>query len=67
MKTKDLKSLTLIELKNILFSSKNEYIKLKMKSKISTLENPIKLRIIRRDIARIKTFINQKTINENKK
>ena len=65
MKNEEFKSLKIEELKSKLDSLKNEYIKLKLQSKISSIENPIRIRNLRRDIARVNTFIKQKLLNKN--
>lgn len=57
MKASDLKSMSISDLQNKLAVIKNNYHKLKMQSRVFTIENPIRIKTIRRDIARIKTFI----------
>jgi len=59
MKAKELKALSVEELKVKLVQAQNEYDTTKMKSKVSSIENPIQLRGLRRDVARIATVITQ--------
>lgn len=60
MKKLDLLSMNLIQLQNQLSITKNEYQKLKIHSKIVSIQNPMKIRILRKNLARIKTLINIK-------
>ncbi len=59
MKAKELSTLSVAELQDKLSQVKTEYNNLKMQSKVSSIENPIQLRIIRRNIARIATVLTQ--------
>jgi large subunit ribosomal protein L29 len=60
MKNKeDLKGLTLDELNERLVESMDEYDNLHIQQATHQLSNPIRLRDVRRQIARIKTFIHQ--------
>lgn len=53
------------ELKKKLFELKDELFNLRFRHKINQLENPMRIRIVRKDIARIKTLINEKKALEN--
>lgn len=53
------------ELEKKLFELKDELFNLRFRHKINQLENPMRIRIVRKDIARIKTLINEKKALEN--
>lgn len=61
MKTKELHQMSVEDLKILLKEEKEAYQKLLLASKISTVENPIKKRLLRRNIARLHTIIHQKS------
>ena len=58
-KAEDLKGKSVDELKKTLLEKRKEQFNLRFKKTSQELENTSQLRKIRRDIARIKTFINQ--------
>ncbi len=70
MKVKEFKDnlnkMSLEELKKEEASLKEELFKLRFKNATSPIENPIRLRYLKRDIARVKTAIRAKEIAENK-
>ena len=55
MKQSEIKQLSTAELQEKLSDTKKSYTDLKMAHTISPLENPIQLRNVRRDVARIAT------------
>ena len=55
----DLNGLTIQELNDLLVERMEEYDNLHIQKATHQLTNPIKLREVRREIARIKTFIRQ--------
>lgn len=57
----DLMSMNLSQLQDKLLTMKHEYQNLKIQSKITSIQNPIRIRIIRKNLARIKTLINKQT------
>ena len=59
-----LKGLTNIELEELLLDNSNNLSKLKMNHKTAELENPIELRDIRRNIARINTELRAREIQQ---
>jgi len=59
MKTNDLKSLTVEELRNKDSQLREDLFKLRFKHGIRRIENPAKLNQLRRDIARIQTVLAQ--------
>lgn len=60
MKAKELREMTIDELELKEKELVEQYFGAKMKASLGQLENPAILRNMRRDIARIKTFIRQK-------
>jgi len=59
-----LKGLTNVELEELLLDNNNNLSKLKMNHKTAELENPIELRDIRRNIARINTELRAREIQQ---
>ncbi|MFN3567557.1 MAG: 50S ribosomal protein L29 [Caldimicrobium sp.] len=66
MKAKDLRELSLPELKEKLVELRKELFNLRFQKSIHRLENPMKLRNLRRDIARVLTIIREKELNLRK-
>lgn len=64
MKNSELRGLNLDELKNKLSVEKENYGKLKFAHSITPIENPTKIREIRKLVARIETEIKSKEIKE---
>lgn len=60
MKREDIKELATEELKARLVEEKTLYAKLKMNHAISAIENPMKIRAIRRGIAQINTELTKR-------
>lgn len=60
MKAKELREMTIDELELKEKELVDGYFKMKIKASLGQLENTSSLRNMRRDIARVKTFINQK-------
>ncbi len=66
MKSKeDLKGLTLDELNEKLREVQDEYENLILQKATHQLTNPIRIRYVRKEIARIKTFIRQQELGIN--
>ena len=65
MKPHDIKELSVKEREDKLGDLQEEYFNLKFQAATGKIENPGRMRYIRRDIARIKTI--QKTLLENQK
>ena len=57
MKKKELKGLTKDQLKNKLEELTGIQSKMKFSHGVTNLENPLQIRVIRRDIARINTYL----------
>ncbi|MEA1897149.1 MAG: 50S ribosomal protein L29 [Bacteroidota bacterium] len=66
MKSSELKELSLKELEERIDNERNFLTKLKLNHAISPLDNPIKIRGIRRNIARFATEIKNRQLTENK-
>ena len=67
MKVKDLREKTNEELESELDKLIKEYKEIKFKKVTGVIENPLKLRTIRKDIARINTIIHMNEIERIKK
>ncbi|MFN3505164.1 MAG: 50S ribosomal protein L29 [Caldimicrobium sp.] len=66
MKAKELRELSLPELKEKLIELRQELFNLRFQKSIHRLENPMKLRNLRREIARVLTVIREKELNLRK-
>ncbi|WP_336065117.1 50S ribosomal protein L29 [Mesoflavibacter sp. CH_XMU1404-2] len=62
MKQSEIKELSVAELQEKLSETKKSYVDLKMAHAVSPLENPIQLRSIRRDVARIATELTKRDL-----
>ncbi|WP_066640489.1 50S ribosomal protein L29 [Desulfolucanica intricata] len=62
MKAKDIRELTEDELKKKLNDSKDELFKLRFQLATGQLDNPMKIKEVRRNIARMKTVIRQREL-----
>lgn len=69
LKAKELREKSLTELHNLLAEKRAELRELKFRHSYEQIDNPIRIRTLRRDIARILTVINEKQreIKEKKK
>lgn len=67
MKSKVIRELTLNELKERLDEEQQQLTKLKLNHSISPLENPMKIVTYRKTVARLKTDLQRRLIEENKK
>lgn len=65
MKTEELRDFTVDELKSNLHNMQEELFTLKFKRKAQSVQNPLKIRSIRRDIARVLTIIHEKETGRN--
>jgi large subunit ribosomal protein L29 len=66
MKTSELRDLSLQELKKRLADETENLANLQFQLSTSQLESPVKVRTVRRDVARIMTFIRQREIAETR-
>ena len=62
MKAKELKNLSVEELTKKLEDLKKDLFMLRMQHATNQLDNPMKLAAVKKDIARVKTIIREKTI-----
>jgi large subunit ribosomal protein L29 len=60
MKASEIKGLTVAELTEKLAATRIELQKLKLTHAVSPIENPMKIRQIRKDIARLMTILREK-------
>ena len=60
MKFAEIKDLTVEELRKRMGSMREELFETKMKHKLGQVASPMDVRKVRRDIARVKTALNQK-------
>ena len=63
MKTAEIRGKALSELKEMLLSLKEEQFNLKMQKSMGQLENKSRVMAVKRDIARVKTLITEKSNN----
>lgn len=61
MKTKELRELAVDELEQKQRDLRKEHFDLRKVKVAGKLENPLKLRLLRRDMARIQTILNERT------
>jgi len=66
MKANSFRDMTDIELTQKLLDSKGELFNLRFQLATGQLENPLRIRNVRRDIARIKTVIREREIKQLK-
>ena len=60
MKISEIQNMTPDELKEKLTESINELRQLKFNHSVQSIENPLQIKVLRRQIAKMKTIINQK-------
>jgi len=66
MKASELKELTVKELVEKMENEKSMLVKLKLNHTVSPLDNPQKIKVSKRNIARILTVLRQKQLSEKK-
>jgi large subunit ribosomal protein L29 len=66
MKANEIRELSAKELQERIDAEKNVLIKVKLNHAISPLDNPLKIKASRRNIARMMTVLRQKQLNEKK-
>ena len=62
MKIKEIREMTPAELSSELLKLKNELFNLRFQHVTGQLENPVKMREVKKDIARVKTVIREKEL-----
>ncbi len=65
MKIEKMREMTEQELNNEALKLKQELFNLRFQHVTGQLENPVKMRNVKREIARIKTVIREKQLNQN--
>ena len=66
MKINKIKEMSSPKLEKELSELKSELFKLRFNLAANGLENPVKIREVKKDIARIKTILKERELNENK-
>ena len=66
MKASEIRNLSVQELNEKLSDLKSELFNLRFQHAINQLENPMRLRAVKKDIARVKTIIREKELAERK-
>jgi len=66
MKTAEVRELSTKEIIERIEDEKNMLVKMKLNHHISPMDNPLKLRTTRRIIAKLKTELRKRELNENK-
>ena len=64
MKTSEIKEMTIKEIEEKIENEQAHLVQLELNHVVSPLENPMKIRHARRNIARLKTVLSQKQVNE---
>ncbi|HKJ79901.1 MAG TPA: 50S ribosomal protein L29 [Prolixibacteraceae bacterium] len=65
MKTSEIKELTTKEIVERLQTEKENLVRLKLNHAVSPLDNPLKLGEAKKNVARLKTVLRQRELNEN--
>jgi large subunit ribosomal protein L29 len=65
MKSSEIKELTTKELIEKIDTEKTQLTRLKLNHAVSPLDNPLKITVTRKDIARLKTELRKRELNEN--
>ena len=65
MKTSEINELTNKEIAERIQAENENLVRLKLNHAVSPLDNPLKIKESRRDIARMKTIIRSRELNEN--
>jgi large subunit ribosomal protein L29 len=64
MKTSEIRELSVKEILERIQFEKDTLIRLSMNHAVSPLDNPMKIKVARRNIARLKTILRQREINQ---
>ena len=59
MKASEIKEMTLVELNNKLVDLRKELFNLRFQHAVNQLDNPMRIKAVKKDIARVKTFIRE--------
>ncbi len=66
MKPNKVREMSDVELNNELANLKSELFKLRFQSATNQLDNPLQIRSVRKDIARVKTILRERELNGEK-
>lgn len=66
MKNSEIKELTTKEIAERIDAEKERLVKMKLNHAVSPLDNPMQLRVARKNIARLKTEMSKRELTENK-
>ncbi len=61
MKAAEVRDMTVLELENKLVDLKKELFALRFQHAVNQLDNPARLKAVKKDIARVKTILNEKS------
>jgi large subunit ribosomal protein L29 len=64
MKVKEIRDLSSVEIEKKIGALEEELFNLRFQAKLGQLANPLQLRMVRRDIAKAKTILNEKDANK---
>ncbi len=67
MKTSEIKELTTKEIVEKIQVEKENLVRLRLNHAVSPLDNPMKLKDAKRNVARLKTILRQRELSDNKK
>jgi len=67
MKTSEIKEMTTSEIVERLQVEKENLVRLKLNHAVSPLDNPMKIKVSKRNIARLNTILRDRELIENKK
>ncbi len=59
MKASEIREMTLVELNNKLEDLRKELFNLRFQHAVNQLDNPMRIKAVKKDIARVKTFIRE--------
>ena len=65
MNVKEIREKTVAELDKLLTDLKEELFKLRFQDAINQLENPMRISAVKKDIARVKTILREKEIQDS--
>lgn len=60
MKTSEIKEMTLVEMQTKLADLREELFNLRFQHTVNQLDNPMRIKAVKKDIARVMTFIRQR-------
>ena len=65
MKASEIKEMTLVELNNKLEELRKELFNLRFQHAVNQLDHPMRLKAVKKDIARVKTFIREQELKND--